>query len=309
MERKLKLPFLWLLLCLLLPSCVEEKQKNNLPLERPLRVVCTTSFIGDAVRILADEHVELTVLMNPNTDPHSYKATIHDIIALQEADLILYHGLHLEGKMTEVLRALADRQAVVAVAETLPKSDLRPIDEHLYDPHIWNNVRLWEKVVVAICEQLTQSLPHQKQSIEQKKEAYCKELQRLDYQIRKKIATIHPDRRILITSHDAFYYYGEAYNIEVLPLMGVSTAVEAGLSDINRMVETIYNGKIKAIFVEHSVSDRTIRSIIEGCQKRGHNVLLGGSLYTDALGRPHSGADTYIGMMETNTRIIQEALR
>lgn len=271
-------------------------------------VVATTQMIGDAASVIAGDQLEVDYLMGPGVDPHLYRATPGDFSKMEEANLILYNGLLLEGRLSDILSNLGDK--ALAVSEGIPDSLFRTAyDYGNYDPHIWFDVKLWKYAVRSIEESLSDLAPQFEQEFKQNLENYLIELDSLDQFIRAELEQIPANRRKLITAHDAFGYFGDAYGIEVKGLQGISTMSEYGLQDVSRMVDFIIENDIPAIFVESSVSTRSLESIIAGASQRGHKVRIGGELYSDAMGPPDTDEGTYIGMFRHNVITIVEALK
>jgi manganese/zinc/iron transport system substrate-binding protein len=276
-----------------------------------LRVVATTGIVGDALRQIAGDHAEVQALMGPGVDPHLYKATPGDLAALQQADVVAYNGLHLEGKMAEVLEKMRASKQVFAWGAALPQDRLRRIGEGeaAFDPHIWFDVSLFASGVEAAAAQLAQADPAHAAAYEAQARAYRDSLAALDAWVREQIAGIPPGQRILITAHDAFGYFGQAYGVEVHGLQGISTVAEFGLREVSELADFIIRQNIRAVFVESSVPTRSIEAVVAGCRERGHEVKIGGTLYSDALGEAGSEAATYTGMVRSNVRTLAEALR
>lgn len=277
---------------------------------RPL-VTVTTGIIADMVKNVGGDRIEVKALMGPGVDPHLYKATHGDLKALSDARLVFFNGLHLEGKMQEVLEGLKKRKPVVALSDALDPLLLRQPPEFsgLYDPHIWFNVALWGKTIPLIRDQLSLLIPEEKTYFAARAESFAGELASLDLWVRQQVEAVPAPQRVLITAHDAFGYFGAAYGFEVAGLQGISTASEFGLADIQRLVELITTRSIKAIFVETSVPERFIASIQQGVEARGGKVAIGGTLYSDALGEGGSGAESYQGMVKKNIQTITGALK
>lgn len=290
----------------MLPACQEEQDNAN-----NISIVATTSMIADAARQIAGDSLEVTGLMGPGVDPHLYKPTQGDISRLTGASLILYNGLHLEGKMQEVFEKLSARKIVVAVSRDIPSSSLIILNEPqgAPDPHIWFDVALWSTAVQTISRTLQEHDPPRAAYYQQRTEAYLDELAQLHEEVRQQIATIPAEQRVMVTAHDAFSYFGRAYNIEVRGLQGISTLSEYGVQDISRLVDYISRRNIKAVFVETSVSPKALEAVVEGSRQRGHPIRIGGSLYSDALGAADSEAGTYTGMVRHNVRTIVESLK
>ncbi len=272
------------------------------------RVVATTTVVADLVRQVAGDRVTVDALMGPGIDPHSYKATPRDADRLARADLVVASGLHLEGKLGELLDRLGRRTRVVAVAETLPRDRLLEVAPGLYDPHVWFDARLWSECAPAVAEAVATADAGAAEHCRQRARDYAARLVALDADLRARIATIPAERRVLITAHDAFRYFGRAYGIEVVGVQGTSTESEAGLADINRLVELIVSRKLPAVFVETSVSDRNVEALQEGARSRGQPVTLGGRLYSDSLGGPGSGGETLEAVLRANVETIVAGL-
>lgn len=296
------------LLCLL-TACGGGEQKSSG--FEPLRVTCTTGLLADAVRQIGGDSVEVTALMGPGVDPHLYKATQGDLEKLKTADLIVCHGLHLEGKMAELLTKMSKNRPVLVAGELVGEEHLIQADSlhGVPDPHIWFEVRLWKMVATGVAARLQQAKPMAAAYFAGRLMAWQAQLDRLDEEIRQTMADIPAGQRILITSHDAFRYFGRAYGVEVHGLQGISTQTEFGLRDVSDMVRLINSRKIRAVFVETSVPPKALEAVIEGCSQQGQSVVIGGHLYSDALDAPGSQADTYVGMLRTNARQIAGALK
>jgi manganese/zinc/iron transport system substrate-binding protein len=277
-----------------------------------VRAVVTVGMIADVVRIVGGDRVQVRALMGAGVDPHLYKPGEDDVRALAEADIIFYNGLNLEGKMGDLFVKMAARKPTVAVTEDIPPSELRepPEMEGHYDPHVWFDVKLWMHAVRRIQRALSEKDPAGADGYRSRAEAYLKELDALDAEVRAKIAEIQPaGRRVLITAHDAFGYFGRAYGIRVEGLQGISTAADIGPADIKRLVDIIVENKVKAIFVESSIPDRNIKAVQAACRARGHDVGIGGSLFSDAMGDDGTPEGTYVGMVRHNARTVAEALK
>ena len=275
-----------------------------------LTVVATTGMIADAAARLGGDRVDIRTLMGPGVDPHAYRQTRSDIVALAQADLVLWHGLYLEAQMEDFLRDLADKTRVVAVAESLPESMLIAHDDYAdrKDPHVWMDPTLWAEVVRTMRDALIESAPDAAAAIEANAEAYLAEIDALAAYATEVLGTVPEASRVLLTAHDAFNYFGTAYGFEVMGIQGISTESEAGLRRIAELVDTLVDRDIRAVFVETSVSDRNIRALIEGAAARGHSVAIGGELYSDAMGEPGTYEGTYLGMIDHNATVIARAL-
>lgn len=301
--------FIAVLANLLLVSCKQETSSGT----DKLQIVATTGMIGDAVGIIAGDKADVTVLMGPGVDPHLYKATQGDLNALRSGDIIFYNGLHLEGKMQEVFDRLATTKKVFPVAAGIPESKLRTVAQvngiSTHDPHIWFDVQLWMLAVAEIGKQLSASDPTNAAFYATQTTKYLEQLASLDVFVKEKMSAIPETHRTLITSHDAFGYFGAAYGIRVKGLQGISTAAEFGLKDITDMVNMIIAEDIKAVFVESSVSEKSIQAVIEGCHQKNHNIKAGGTLYSDAMGAAGTPEGNYIGMVTHNVEVIYAALK
>ncbi|MDF2749917.1 MAG: periplasmic solute binding protein [Gaiellaceae bacterium] len=282
----------------------------RIPTDEPIAVVTTIGMIADAVERVGGERVSVDGLMGPGIDPHLYKASEGDLRRLERADLILYAGLHLEAKMADVLERIADQRATQAVTETIPRSQLlSPAQfQGQYDPHVWFDVRLWMRTVEQIRDTLTELDPGSRQLYRANAAAYLAELEELDRYVREQVARVPPERRVVITAHDAFGYFGEAYGFDVRGLQGISTASEAGAGDVQELAEFIAERRIPALFVESSVSPRTISAVREAVRSRGFDVEVGGSLFSDAMGDEGTPEGTYIGMVRHNVDTIVAGL-
>lgn len=276
--------------------------------DSPRTVLATTTIVADLVRQVAGDRVVVDCLMGPGVDPHSYRATPRDADQLAGARLIVASGLHLEGKLAALLERLARRVPATSVADTLPREDLLPVADGLFDPHVWFDARLWSKCVPAVVAALAKLDPAGREAYEARGADSMRRLAALDARLRERLASIPRQRRVLVTAHDAFRYFGRAYDVEVVGVQGTSTESEAGLADINRLVDLLVARSIPAVFVETSVSDRNVAALREGALARGQEVALGGRLYSDSLGGPGSGAETLEAVLEANVETIVAAL-
>ncbi len=278
--------------------------------DAPLQIVATTGMIADAARQVGGDEVEVKALMGPGVDPHSYRQTRSDIVALTRADLVLWHGLYLEAQMEEFMHKLARKNVVVAVAEALPKDALLGHEDYedKYDPHVWMDPGMWSGVVREVQRALTEARPEAAGIFAANADAHIADLGRLDAYAAETLAKVPESGRVLVTAHDAFGYFGEAYGFEVLGIQGISTESEAGLSRIRTLVDRLVDSNIRAVFVESSVPDRNMRALAEGASARGHEVTIGGELFSDAMGRDGTYEGTYLGMIDHNVTTIAGAL-
>ena len=275
-----------------------------------LNVVATTGMIADAVRRVGGEFVEVRALMGPGVDPHGYRQTRSDIVAMTRSDLVLWHGLYLEAQMERFFEDLGEKRPVVAVAESLDKDSLLSHADYegRFDPHVWMDPTIWADVVAAVAEALSAAQPANADAFVRNATVYQAELSDLAQYAKEVIAKVPQDARVLVTAHDAFSYFGEGYGFEVIGIQGISTASEAGLNRISQIVDTLVARDIRAVFVETSVSDRNMRALIEGAEAQDHKVEIGGSLYSDAMGEAGTYTGTYIGMIDHNVTTIARAL-
>ncbi|MDF1716803.1 MAG: zinc ABC transporter substrate-binding protein [Antarcticimicrobium sp.] len=278
--------------------------------EVPLEVVTTTGMIADAAQQIGGDAVKVRALMGPGVDPHAYRQTRSDIVALANAGLVLRHGLYLEAQMEDFMRELGEGGTVVAVAEGLPRDVLIGHDhyEDKFDPHVWMDPNLWRRVVGVVRDALIDARPGDEAVFRANAEAHLAELTELSDYTARVLSSVPDDRRVLVTAHDAFNYFGQAYGFEVVGIQGISTESEAGLRRISELVDMLVDRKIGAVFVESSVSDRNIRALIEGAAAQGHKVVIGGELFSDAMGEPGTYEGTYLGMIDHNATVIAGAL-
>jgi manganese/zinc/iron transport system substrate-binding protein len=296
--------FFWCSIVLLSAGCKQEQKESG-----KLTIVCTTGMVADAVKNITGDKAEVITLMGPGVDPHLYKATQGDLQRLQESDIIVYNGLHLEGKMSEVLEKMSSSKPIIAMGNGVSDGKLRSLGNNVHDPHIWFDVAIWKQGVTFLTSQLSSADSTNKKMYEQNLVSYAQQLDSLDVFVKRQIQTIPESQRVLITAHDAFGYFGAAYSMEVRGLQGLSTVSDYGLNDVTNLVDFIVNRKIKAIFVETSVSEKSIEAVMQGCKSKGHEVKIGGSLYSDAMGAAGSKEGTYLGMVRKNVETIVNALR
>lgn len=283
---------------------------GDLKKDGKINVVCTTGMVADVVRNVGGDLVRVEQLMREGVDPHLYKPSPADVAKMNNADVIFYSGLHLEGKMADALERLAQKKPAYGVAEYLDTKSILT-DEHNHpDPHVWFDVSLWSEVAGVVTEKLSKYDPPNAGSYKKRGDAYRLELAQLHDDAKKQLATIEPkEKRVLVTSHDAFRYFGRAYDIEVKGIQGISTDAEASVREINQLVDFLVTRKAKAVFVETSVNQRNMESLRAGCKARGHEVALGGELFSDAMGASGTPEGTYIGMIRHNVETIVKALK
>jgi manganese/zinc/iron transport system substrate-binding protein len=273
----------------------------------PLQIVCTTGMVADLVKNIAGDRAQVRHLMGAGVDPHLYKASPDDAAALGSADMIFYSGLHLEGKMTDLFEELAKSKPVIGVADKIDHAKLLE-DGGLHDPHVWFDVALWNNAAAEVARALVEFDPSHTKEYYQRHFDLTAKLQALDIFCNMELKKIPAERRVLVTAHDAFRYFGKAYDIEVRGIQGVSTDSEAGVKQINELVDFLVQRKIKAVFVETSVSEQNVKSLLEGCRAQQHEVVIGGKLYSDAMGEDGTPEGTYEGMIRHNVNTIVKAL-
>ncbi|MEM7792372.1 MAG: zinc ABC transporter substrate-binding protein [Verrucomicrobiota bacterium] len=309
-----------LLLCFLaiLVGCKPSEESDSAAKTKELikenySIVSTVGMITDIVRNIAGDHASVKGIIGEGVDPHLYKPTRSDVVALSEADVVFYNGLLLEGKMTDVLvRVATSGKPVKAVTEAiLEESDylMEKDDGSEYtDPHVWMDVGGWIQAVPVVANTLAVYDPANADDYLARAESYIKELEALDAYAREALASIPESQRVLVTAHDAFGYLGRAYGIEVRGIQGITTESEAGVRDLEELVDFIVERRIPAVFVESSVADKNVRALVEGAKARDHRVIIGGELFSDAMGQPGTYEGTYIGMIDHNVTTIANAL-
>lgn len=289
-------------------GCQSEKKKQN----DKIKIVTTTTMLTDLVKNIGGDRINLEGLMGAGVDPHLYKASEGDVSKLFEANIVIYNGLHLEGKLEEVFEKmqLQDKNTIVA-ADALEKNTLISSENFAssYDPHIWFAINNWIKITKYISSKLIELDPKNKSTYITNTEAYLKKLTSLNKTVSAKIKELPRKSRILVTAHDAFNYFGKQHEFQVVGLQGLSTATEAGVQDVQKLATFIINNKVKAIFVESSVPKRTIEALQAAVEATGSTVTIGGTLYSDALGNQNTEEGTYTGMYTYNVKTIVNALK
>jgi len=293
-------------LTLVLTGCTTEKVDDG-----KLSVVTTTTMIADFTRVIGGDLLKAEALMGPGIDPHLYNASAGDVSKMTNADMVVFSGLHLEGKMGEIFENLkGGDKLIVEMAEKIDEEELvTDAATGAHDPHIWFNIPLWKQQSINLYEGIIELDPDNEAIYKANYEAYLVELDALDTFIQKRIEEVPEDQRILITAHDAFSYFGKAYGFEVLGLQGISTTSEAGTSDVTELANFIVENKIKAIFVESSVPKKNVEALQEAVEAQGFDVAIGGELYSDSLGSPGTEAETFIGTVTENINTIVDALK
>ncbi|WP_312812429.1 metal ABC transporter solute-binding protein, Zn/Mn family [Sedimentibacter sp.] len=280
--------------------------------EDKINIVATTTMLADLSAVIGGERVNVNGLMGPGIDPHLYQASAGDVLLMQKSDVVVYNGLHLEGKMGEVFENLSGQGlTVICIEDGMDETQLLASedDSSVHDPHIWFDVSLWKNAAKIAADGLSKADPEGKTEYQENLSSYLKELDEADTYIRNRAAELTQEQRILVTTHDAFQYFGEAYGFEVRGLQGISTDSEAGTADVSGLANFIVERQIKAIFVESSVPPKTIEALQAAVKSKGFDVVIGGELYSDSLGDVNSGASTYILTVKANIDTIVDALK
>jgi len=274
-------------------------------------IVATTGMVADVARNVAGDRATVVNIMGEGVDPHLYKPVASDVRRIMAADVVLYNGLKLEGRMGDIFeRAAARGRFVRPVAAMVDETYLlEPADEPGHpDPHVWMDVRAWMAATEAVAIALCQADPEGCEGYRTRAATYIRTLERLDAFVQQAISSIPEQQRVLITAHDAFSYFGRAYGLEVLGIQGISTESEAGLADVTGLVDVLVDRQVPAVFVESSVPEKYVRALVEGAAARGHDVVIGGELYSDAMGAPGTWEGTYVGMIDHNASVVARAL-
>ena len=294
-------------------GCGESAAGGNAPRveDRPIRVVTTTNFLTDLARQIGGPRARVTGLMGPGVDPHLYKASAGDVGTLRRADLILYGGLELEGKMSDLFDELADRRFTLAVTRDIPRAELlgEPNARGRFDPHVWFDVRQWKRAAATAAAAFRRIDPAHAADYDRRLAAYDARLDALDAYVRRRMSEVPARSRVLVTSHDAFRYFGRRYGVDVVAIQGISTVTEATTADVERVAAVIAARRVKAVFIESSVPRQTINAVLAAAARRGQTARVGGQLYSDAAGREGTFEGTYEGMVRHNADRIAEALR
>ncbi|MCA9230209.1 MAG: zinc ABC transporter substrate-binding protein [Planctomycetales bacterium] len=279
----------------------------------PIQIVCTIGQVAEMVAQIGGEHVHVDALMGPGVDPHLYRPISSDVSKLSKADAIFFNGLHLEGRMSDLFVQMARNKATFAVTEGLQsRSDSRlrepPEFEGMFDPHVWHDVKLWADCVADVAKMLSEFDPSHANDYQENANAYADQLNKLDQFCKDEIAKIPENRRVLVTAHDAFGYFGKAYGLDVFGLKGISTDSEKDIAHQETIQNMIIQRKIPAVFVESAIAPRTVEALVEPCRDAGHDLKIGGELYADALGPAGTDESSYLGMIRHNVKTIVQAL-
>lgn len=312
MNKKLKsLLGVMLALTLILVGCGTSKPVSNTD-DNKLNVVATTTMLADLSKVIGGDYVLVNGLMGPGIDPHLYQASAGDVTLMQKADVVVYNGLHLEGKMGEIFENLTGQGTdVISIEEGMDTSTLLMAEDEtdVYDPHIWFDVSLWKEAAKIVTDGLSKADPDHESGYKENLDNYLKELDDAEQYIRDRVDEVPEGQRVLVTAHDAFNYFGHAYGFEVRGLQGISTDAEAGTADMSDLAAFIVERQIKAIFVESSVPPKTIEALQAAVKAKGFDVSIGGELYSDSLGGEGSEAESYILTVKSNIDTIVEALK
>lgn len=278
--------------------------------DRTVRVVATTNLVSDLAKQIGGDRADVEALMGAGVDPHLYKASAGDVSTLSEGDVIFYGGLELEGRMTDLFVELASERTTVSVTSDIPEDELSEPEEFQgkFDPHIWFDVAKWKTAAGTVADTYKQLDPEHAAEYDERLTAYQAELDELDAYVKSRVAEVPERSRLLVTSHDAFGYFGERYGFDVEAIQGISTATEATTADIKRVAQLIADRKVKAVFVESSVPRQTIESMLTEAEQRGHTARIGGELFADSAGEQGTPEGTYVGMVRFNIDLIADGL-
>ncbi len=302
-----------LLCAMVLGACAEDADNGAgaVSAQEPYRVVTTVGMVGDIAKQVAGDRAAVSVIIGPGVDPHLYTSTRDDVVQLRDADIIFYTGLLLEGRMIDTLTAVGRTKPVYTVTDLIDKNYL--IEAHgQFDPHVWMDVSAWSQAVEVVARSLAEFDPDSADYYQRNAARYRRQLAELHEYGLQRTATIPSTRRhdkpLMVTSHDAFNYFGKAYGLDVRGVQGLSTESEAGLRRVNDLIDLIVRTKTAAVFVETTVSRQNIQALIEGAHARGHEVEVGGELFSDAMGSDGTYEGTYIGMLDHNLTTATRAL-
>lgn len=307
-SKKRILGICFLAIAIMLAGCASNKETKGAASEGKLNVVTTIGQIAEPISVIGGDRVSVQSLMGPGVDPHLYNATQGDIGKLEQGDVIFYSGLHLEANMLKVFEEIGKTRPVLAISESIPADQLLKDEGGAIDPHVWFDIDLWKQSLTAATEELKKAAPEDADYFEANKEAYFKKLDELKADAKSKLSQIPKEKRVLITAHDAFGYFGRMHDIEVVGLQGLSTEDEVGLSDIDDTVKLLVEYQVPAVFVESSINPASINAVIEGAKQQGLDVKIGGELYSDAMGDAGTPEGTYLGMYAHNVETIYQAL-
>lgn len=295
-------------LSLIVVGCAAKEDKPGEVAGGKIKVVTTIGQIAEPISVIGGDKVNVESLMGPGVDPHLYNATQGDIKKLEGGDIIFYSGLHLEGNMTEIFEEIGKSRPVLAIGDAIPKDQLLTDDAGAIDPHIWFDIELWKQALSSAVDELQEFSPENADFFEENKVKYFKELDVLSAESKEKLSQIEKDKRVLVTAHDAFGYFGRMHDMNVVGLQGLSTEDEIGITDIDETIQTLLEYSIPAVFVESSINPNSIKAVIEGAASKDLQIKLGGELFSDAMGKEGTAEGTYIGMYRHNVNTIYKAL-
>lgn len=282
----------------------EEREETD-----KIKIVTTTTMLCDMVKNIAGDRAEVTGLMGSGVDPHLYQAGAGDVFTMENSDVVIYNGLHLEGKMGDIFENLSSMgKTVICASDGVETSHLIETSSGVYDPHIWFDVSIWKEAAEHVSKSLCDADPNNSGYYAENLESYLSELDDLENYVREKIKTLPEEKRILVTAHDAFGYFGKAYGFQVKGLQGISTDAQTGTKDISIMAKFISDNKIKAVFAENSLPKATINALCEAVKNKGFETKIGGQLYSDSLGDEENGGETYIKAVKSNVDTIVREL-
>lgn len=297
--------FAYIVVCFfLMLGCKVKQTKENEKL-----IVCSTSITADCIRQVVGDRLTVKSLMGAGVDPHTYNPRPSDVVLLNDAKLVVYTGFHLEGKMAELFGRLSERKSVISFQSNFPKDRILYTDRITPDPHVWFDTDSWIHSMNGIVDKLVDLYPEYELEFRENFYKFLVKVQDKTKELKLILSEIPKERRVLITSHDAFHYFGRTFDIQVKALQGVSTSQEPGMRDVVDLVDFIVENDVKAIFVENSVSPKALKSVLSSVERRGYHIKIGGTLFSDALGSKGSGADTYIGMLSHNVNSIKQGLK
>ncbi|MEM1183425.1 MAG: zinc ABC transporter substrate-binding protein [Planctomycetota bacterium] len=272
-------------------------------------VACTIGMVADTVRHVVGDRAEVVGLIKPGVDPHLYAATRADVKSLLESDVIFYNGHFLEGKMVEAIEGASESGIPVhAIAESLSESVILEEAAGVPDPHVWMDPSAWSATIEVVRDAMIAFDPEGEGVYTANAEAYAEALAALDAYAERVLASVPESARVLVTAHDAFNYFGHRYGYEVMGIQGLSTESEAGVRDIERISGILVERGVGAVFVESTVPERSVNALINSAKAAGHDVVIGGELFSDAMGDDGTYEGTYVGMIDHNVTTIARAL-
>ncbi|KAB7671847.1 metal ABC transporter solute-binding protein, Zn/Mn family [Bacillus sp. B1-b2] len=297
-----------LMVSVFLVGCKTSTQGTEGNKEEKVKIITTIAQIAEPLSIIGGEYVDVQSLMGPGVDPHLYTAAQGDIQKMEQADMIFYSGLHLEANMVKVFNEFSKSKPVLAIGEKVPEDELLKDEKGAIDPHIWFDIDLWKEALTQATEELKEYSPEHSDNFEKNKQKYFGQLDAFKLEAEEKLKEIPEEKRVLVTAHDAFGYFGRMLDLEVVGLQGLSTESEIGLTDIEDTIDLLLTHQVPAVFIESSINPASINAVIEGATKEGLGIELGGELYSDAMGDENSKEGTYLGMFQHNVDTIYNAL-